>query len=110
MAMHRNFYWHRMLLEDCGTGQPCVETALAELRSFIYRMVLNHSDDKVVEYGRAPYEKFKCTMVGYELEWLLIAWRNYIFLNSLSSCSILLVMEEFVCHKFIFVYRGKWQH
>ncbi|KAK2161750.1 hypothetical protein LSH36_110g03068 [Paralvinella palmiformis] len=63
MGMHHNFYWYRMLLEDCGSGQPSVEGALSDLRTFIYRMVLNHNDDKVVEYGRAPYDKFTSTVV-----------------------------------------------
>lgn len=62
--MHHNFYWYRMLLEDCGSGQPSVEGALSDLRTFIYRMVLNHNDDKVVEYGRAPYDKFTSTVVS----------------------------------------------
>ncbi len=58
MGMHFNFYWHRLLLEECDHGKPCAEVALAPLRSFVYRMVLNRQEQIVVEYGRTPYEEF----------------------------------------------------
>nr|XP_022344001.1 uncharacterized protein LOC111137058 [Crassostrea virginica] len=58
MAMHNNFYWHRMLQEDTTYGQPCVEVALAELRAHIYRVVLTRRENRVDEYGRSPWEPF----------------------------------------------------
>ncbi|XP_064642315.1 uncharacterized protein LOC135496760 [Lineus longissimus] len=57
MSMHNNFYWHRMLLEDTKYGHPCIEWALAELRSFIYKLVLPRDEAVVVEYGRTPYDE-----------------------------------------------------
>ncbi|KAL5005840.1 hypothetical protein ScPMuIL_016998 [Solemya velum] len=59
MSMHNNFYWHRLLLEDNTTGQPCAECALAELRSYIYRMVLPRQECLVNEYGRSPWEPLR---------------------------------------------------
>lgn len=59
MSMHNNFYWHRMLLEDNTTGQACAECALAELRSYIYRMVLPRQECLVNEFGRSPWEPLR---------------------------------------------------
>ena len=58
MAMHHNFYWHRMLLEDCRQGYPCAECAMADLRSRLYRIILSEEDRAVVEYGRELYNQF----------------------------------------------------
>jgi hypothetical protein len=57
MSMHNNFYWHRMLIEDTKYGHPCIEWALAELRSYIYKLVLPREEGVVVEYGRTPYDE-----------------------------------------------------
>ena len=57
MAMHRYFYWHRMLLEDMGPGKPCVEIALQQLRAHFYRMIIDRGPYTVTEYGRTPYEE-----------------------------------------------------
>ncbi|KAK3609667.1 hypothetical protein CHS0354_035953 [Potamilus streckersoni] len=59
ISMHNNFYWHRLLLEDTAFGQPSVECALAELRSYIYRIVLPRHENLVNEYGRSPYETLR---------------------------------------------------
>ncbi|XP_061197623.1 uncharacterized protein LOC133205770 [Saccostrea echinata] len=59
MAMHNNFYWHRMLQEDTTYGQPCVEVALADLRSHVYRSVLPRQENLVNEYGRSPWEPLR---------------------------------------------------
>lgn len=59
MAMHNNFYWHRMCLEDNSQGWPCVEVSLAELRGRIYRIVLPRQECLVNEHGRNPWEPLK---------------------------------------------------
>ena len=64
IAMHKNFYWHRMLLEEIGYGVPCAEGALAPLRSHLYRMMLDRKHNVVVEHGRTPYQELDATMVS----------------------------------------------
>ncbi|KAK6177281.1 hypothetical protein SNE40_015410 [Patella caerulea] len=57
MAMHFNFYWRRLILEDTHPGQPCAEIALETLRSCIYHMILPQNIQTVTEYGRTPDRK-----------------------------------------------------
>lgn len=59
MAMHNNFYWHRLLQEDTTRGQPCAEEALTELRALIYRIVLPRRENLVNEYGRSPWDTLR---------------------------------------------------
>lgn len=64
MGMHHNFHWHRMLLEDISEGAPSIEQALAPLRSYIYRMVLERIDNMVIEHGRSAWEPFRSEAVS----------------------------------------------
>lgn len=52
LAMHNRIYWHRMLLEDINNCKPGCEHALANLRSYIYRMLLPLDENTVIEYGQ----------------------------------------------------------
>ncbi|XP_074654960.1 uncharacterized protein LOC141908708 [Tubulanus polymorphus] len=63
LAMHNNFYWHRMLIEDMSIGHPCIESVLSDLRSFIYRIVLPVDENVVIEYGRTPQEQMQTTEI-----------------------------------------------
>lgn len=58
LSMHHNFYWYRIMLEECGSGLPSSEEALYTLRSFIYRIVLLPREKTVVEYGRTAWTDF----------------------------------------------------
>ena len=49
----------RMLRVFYSTGWPVCEVALQELRRLIYQIVLDRSDNHVIEYGRVPYEELK---------------------------------------------------
>ena len=64
MAMHNNFYWHRLSMEDNSQGFPCVETSLAELRGRIYRIVLPRQECSVTEYGGSPWKPRRSTNVS----------------------------------------------
>ena len=64
MAMHNNFYWHRLSMEDNSQGFPCVETSLAELRGRIYRIVLPRQECLVNEHGRSPWEPLRSAGVS----------------------------------------------
>ena len=65
MGIHMKFYWHRLLLEDVSYGAPSVEVALGPLRLFVYEMMVDKTEDTVMEYGRTPYENWKPLPVGF---------------------------------------------
>lgn len=65
MAMHNNFYWHRLLQEDTTREQPCAEEALTELRALIYRIVLPRRENLVNEYGRSPWDTLRIEGVRF---------------------------------------------
>ena len=48
LAMHRGFYWHRELL-----GVPNVETALLDLRRFLYDLIVPSTSGVVAEFYRS---------------------------------------------------------
>ena len=51
-----------------STGWPCCEMALQELRRLIYQIVLDRSDNHVIEYGRTPYDELKMMKVKSEMD------------------------------------------
>ena len=84
MGMHLNFYWYRMLLEDISEGAPSIELALAPLRSYIYRIILDRKDNMVIEHGRKPFEQLRASPVSNGntdnnriLEQIIISLRSY---------------------------------
>ncbi|KAK0061631.1 hypothetical protein Bpfe_009013 [Biomphalaria pfeifferi] len=52
MSMHRGIYWHRQILEDPGPEMPVAEIVLAQLRAYIYKILLPHDKSYAVETGR----------------------------------------------------------
>ena len=42
--------------------------ALQELRRLIYQIVLDRSDNHVIEYGRTPYDELKMMKVKSEMD------------------------------------------
>lgn len=72
LAMHNNFYWHRMCLEDNSQGFPCIEASLAELRGRIYRIILPRQECLVNEHGRSPWEPLRSAGVGRKIRMRLV--------------------------------------
>lgn len=53
-----------------------MQRVLAPLRSFVYRMVLNHDEKEVTEYGRSPYGEFASNVVSSVQPIYLFMWEN----------------------------------
>lgn len=59
MGIHMRFYWHRLLLEDMTPGLTSIELALVPLRMFVYELMVDVTDDTVMEYGRTEHDDWK---------------------------------------------------
>ncbi|CAD5112757.1 DgyrCDS1973 [Dimorphilus gyrociliatus] len=59
LAIHRGYFWYRLMLEDNSKGSPVCEEALSCLRQVLYNFVLPDDATRVKEFGRAPFDLFQ---------------------------------------------------
>ena len=58
ISWYNGVCWYPGVVEDTAVGQPVIEHALSELRSYMYTMVKKKNDKIVTEYGRTPLKTF----------------------------------------------------